>query len=83
MKISPYNTPESEEGEFLITLFKDGLFYDLYFKDTEIEKTIIARYGDDDRYISGWGFGKRAYEKGNFTNPLAVAYVLVKDRNDN
>lgn len=73
--------------EFLGTIVIKNITYDLYFKfpnrpTSFDEVTIIARYGIDEKYMSGMCFGKHAFDRMDFTHPLAYAYAMIKDRTE-
>lgn len=52
--------------------------FDLYFCPGS-ERTVIARYGEDGKYLSGTIFGYNAICRGDVNHPLAQALFKALD----
>lgn len=71
----PIFTHDCDECIFLKSITIKKIIYDLYFHNTKIEKTIIARFGNEGfQYLSGLEFGQYSYKRHLKKEPLFIAY---------
>lgn len=72
----PQHKHDCESCEFLGTFVDRKNVYDLYYHDspTAVLRTFVARYGNDEKYISGIGFISAHYAL-----QVALARKILKD----